>query len=52
LWVFDETITEGGDRCARHVMVELTPRSDAIDIRLWPVGLENMPSTGRLQKRS
>lgn len=52
VWRLDETITRGGDRCARHVIIELTPRGNVIDIRLWPPGLEDMPSSGQLHRRS
>lgn len=45
-----ETIVDGIERCAEHVIVELTLRGDGYDVRLWPVGGENEPSTGRLRR--
>jgi hypothetical protein len=46
---FNETIVDGVDQCAQHVVVELTPRVGGLDVRLWPVGGEAEASTGRLR---
>lgn len=51
-WRFEETITDGTTVCAQHGVIELTPRSSGIDVRLWPVGYESSPSTGRLVRRA
>lgn len=50
-WRFSETIVEGGTRCARHVVVELTPAANGLRVRLWPAGSPRAVSTGLLHRR-
>jgi hypothetical protein len=47
-WTFDETIVIDTPNCAEHVMIELKPNGDALDIRLGPSALM---SSGRLERR-
>ena len=51
-WRFDETITNGRAHCAHHVVIELMPGDGALNVRLWPVGMENEPGSGRLLRRN
>lgn len=51
VWRLQETITDGITRCARHVVVELTPAADGLAVRLWPVGMESTASSGQLRRR-
>lgn len=48
VWTFDETIVIDTPNCAEHVMIELKPTGDALDIRLGPSALI---SSGRLHRR-
>ena len=47
-WTFDETIVIDTPNCAEHVMIELKPSGDALEVRLGPSALI---SSGRLQRR-
>ena len=48
VWTFDETIVVDTPNCAEHVLIELRPNGDVIDVRLGPTELL---SHGRLQRR-
>jgi hypothetical protein len=54
VWHFQETITEGRTLCASNVVIELelTVDGDFLNVRLYPVGAQNMPSRGTLNRRS
>lgn len=47
-WTFDETVVIDTRNCAEHVMIELRPNGDALDVRLGPSALT---SSGRLTRR-
>jgi hypothetical protein len=48
VWTFDETIVESVPNCAEHVMIELTPAGDVIEVRL---GARGLTSSGELRRR-
>ena len=50
-WRFSETITEAGTRCAKHVIVVLTPDGDGYEVRLWQDGFAHLVSRGRLSRQ-
>lgn len=51
-WTLRETITEGDDKCAQHIVVTLTQRgANGLEVTLAPVGSDAPPSTGMLQRR-
>jgi hypothetical protein len=41
-WNFEETITEGRDNCASHGEVELVVSGGRLDVRLIPLGQDNI----------
>jgi hypothetical protein len=52
IWRFQETITEGRERCAQHVVVELEPvEGGFMQVHLYPAGLAHMPSRGTLSRQ-
>jgi hypothetical protein len=51
VWRFEETITEGGANCARHVRIELTPGGDTIAVRLRDEAYDGAWSRGTLRRR-
>lgn len=48
VWTFDETIVENVPNCAEHVMIELRPAGDVIQVRL---GARGLTSSGELRRR-
>jgi hypothetical protein len=51
VWRFEETITEGGANCARHVRIELVPHEETIEVRLRAQDYDGAWSRGTLSRR-